>query len=456
MRFPTSALVIAVVAVSLTACGGGAGKGAGGKDQPGHGTSASPLTRIAVPAGYDRTKGWEQALTWMPEEVRSVPVAASQGSDGVAYLDSSEDGYVPVVRDVGTGGIRWRGKPWQPPASVDDPSAGNGDAVEIPGVVVVRQGGRDYVVAWAHGTVGKDDLNKGKEIVEVLIYPADAKGDPVAPARTVRVPVKDVDDHRADLKVRDGGAGLLITWDGDDFAAVVDMVSGKVGRYDDPGEVEVGCEYTGCVEGNFVAASAYGPVISNSNGGFGVEGRWYSRDVAPAGAATEVTSGVNGHVVTGAAGDVIATWTAQDDGADLWAVHDAATGKVRAQVACADEKLLNDDRTPVRLSPSGRYLVYDVVAFDLKTGKGRCFAESEDREAVRLVTVGDDGIAYGMTGESAFDDEAGTPVSVSLTSGSAKALTKGLEIPVAVYGDRGLFVAEESGNTRRIVVYART
>ncbi|MFE2427383.1 hypothetical protein ACFXJ5_11600 [Streptomyces sp. NPDC059373] len=47
------------------------------------------------------------------------------------------------------------------------------------------------------------------------------------------------------------------------------------------------------------------------------------------------------------------------------------------------------------------------------------------------------------------------PVPVSLTSGSAKALTKGLEIPVAVFDDRGLFVTEEAGNTRRIVVYSR-
>jgi hypothetical protein len=31
----------------------------------------------------------------------------------------------------------------------------------------------------------------------------------------------------------------------------------------------------------------------------------------------------------------------------------------------------------------------------------------------------------------------------------------GLEIPVAIFDGRGLFVTQEAGNTRRIVVYAR-
>jgi hypothetical protein len=103
----------AMAAVSPAACGGGSGGGKNGSDPSGlsgNGASASPLTKLSVPPGYDRSKGWEQALTWMTEVAPALPVAASFGSDAVAYLNASEDGYVAEVRDIRTGKVRWSGK----------------------------------------------------------------------------------------------------------------------------------------------------------------------------------------------------------------------------------------------------------------------------------------------------------------------------------------------------------
>ena len=454
------AAMAAVAAVALAACGGGSGgggKGAGHKEPAASGTPAAPLTKLAVPSGFDVSKGWEQVLAWMPDNARTTPVADAPRSEAVAYLDSSEDGYVPTLRDVRTGKVRWRGQPWQPPDAVEDVV---GDGVDIPDVVVATQGGHDYVVAWAHGTTGKDGLEKGHEVVEAVVYPAEAHGGLVAPARkfTVMLPDDGIGAH-GDVTVRDGGgAGLLVTWNKDAQGAAVDLATGRVRLLSDASKTKTGCVDTCIPDSAYAAVATAGAVIARGEGGFGVDDRWYSRDVRPSGVPATHDGAQNGKVEGSAAGDLVAQWSPHADGPDgdpVWAVHDAATGKVRAAVACATSTPGQD--AGARLSPDGHYLVFDTMAFDLTTGKGRCFAESGARQAVHFVSVGDDGTAYGTTGRQQAD--GGTPVVVSLTTGFAVPLTKGLELPVAVYGDRGVFATADvagAAGARRIVVYART
>lgn len=448
------AAAAALAAMALTACSGGDG-GGGGKPTSGHpaqpqgGKPSAPLTKLAVPNGFDVSKGWEQTLAWMPEDARTTPVADAPRSEAVAYLDASEDGYVPTLRDVRTGAVRWRGAPWQPPEAIEDPA---GKGVEIPDVVVAGQGGREYVVAWAHGKSGGDGFTKGREVVEAVVYPADAHGSAVEPTRKVTLLLSDSGTApRSDVEVRDGGgAGLLVTWDKGAQGASVDLVSGHVRSLPSTGKTKTGCVDT-CMPGSaYAAVTTAGAVIANDSGGFGIDGGWYSRDVRPSGVPATHDFAQNGTVEGGTGGELVARWhpvAKGSDGDPVWAVHDAATGKVRATVSCGTA--IPDEDAGARLSPDGRYLVFDTVAFDLATGKGRCFAETPTHHAVRFVSVAADGTAYGTTPD-------GTPVLVSLPTGSAVPQPHGLQLPLTLYPDRAIFATADPSGPRHLIIYTRT
>ncbi|GGQ06748.1 hypothetical protein ACFFKE_21240 [Streptomyces mutabilis] len=50
---------------------------------------------LPVPSAYDPKPGWQHTLGWMPEDYSAQPlVAVGTRTDTVAYVDTTEDGYV--------------------------------------------------------------------------------------------------------------------------------------------------------------------------------------------------------------------------------------------------------------------------------------------------------------------------------------------------------------------------
>ncbi|MGI5470467.1 hypothetical protein [Streptomyces sp. CA-132043] len=467
MRSAKALLSVVLAGAFLAGCGSGSStpaKGAGkeGKRESG-GATAEPLTEITAPSGYKSREGWQQRLTWLPEGAKTVPVAASAQSDRVAYLTViDETGYAVQVRNASTGTVEWTGKPWSPPtplSEVTEASSFQSDEPELPGVTTVHQQGRDYVVAWAHGVRGRDELNSGKEVVELQIFPVHASGKSVAPAHRVSVPLKNEDDSTPlvnadpdDLQVRDGGAGLVVTWDGySTFGASVDMETGKVTSYGNGSKLGVECEVEGCTA-RVAAITADGPVAAGEmDGGFEVPGHWSSQDVIPDGASKgplRKSGDRNGAIVGTAGTRLVAEWSpegedTQDD--RIWSVHDTANGRIQASTACAATNvsaLDTEDEPRVVASPSGRYVAYGPVLFDTRDRKGTCLAGDESRKGVLISAVGDDGIAYAGV---PFADTEGTVAEVRAADGTVKALPIGTELPLRVLKGSGLFVTRNNG-----------
>ncbi|WP_344630901.1 hypothetical protein [Streptomyces glaucosporus] len=97
------------------------------------------------------------------------------------------------------------------------------------------------------------------------------------------------------------------------------------------------------------------------------------------------------------------------------AVHDLKTGKLEVSTPCR----VDEPEAPV-LSPDSRYAVAGPLDFDLERKKAYCFAETEERKGIRLLSVGDDGTAYGLTGGDRTTDLA--YVTVPLDTGETEAL----------------------------------
>ncbi|MEU6116074.1 hypothetical protein ABZ840_16290 [Streptomyces sp. NPDC047117] len=463
MRNAKALWCLVLAGAFITGCtdtGSVAGKAAG-KKKPSS-PSAAPMVEISAPSGYRSTEGWQQKLTWLPENSHNVPVAASAETGKVAYLTAvDEAGYAVQVRDATTGAIEWTGKPWAPPISLyEDPDSSRYQAgePELPGVTTVHQGGRDYVVAWAHGVRGKDELTSGKEVVELEIFPVDASGKNVAPTHRVSVPLKDHDGSTSvgadpeDLRVQDGGAGLVLTWRGySAFSASVDMASGKVTDYGNGSKLGTECG-TGTCPAWVAATTAGGPVaVSEMNGGFGVPKRWNSQDVTPDGAATghlRSNNHLNGDVIGTVGTHLVASWTpkGEEQGADrVWSVHDSANGRVQASTTCSsgDVGALGGKDGPRSVaSPDGRYVAYGSVVFDLREHKGVCLAGDSQRKGILVSAVRDDGTAYGTVPAA---DTEGTVAQVRVADGTAKALPIGTEIPLQPMKNSGLFVTPNNG-----------
>ncbi|MFE4424174.1 hypothetical protein [Streptomyces sp. NPDC056817] len=76
-------------------------------------------------------------------------------------------------------------------------------------MTAVEQDGREYIVAYAHGLRGKDDLHKGTEVVRLAVYPADATGASVKPLRQIDVPVR---ADPGEVQVGATGGRILVGW----------------------------------------------------------------------------------------------------------------------------------------------------------------------------------------------------------------------------------------------------
>ncbi|MFI1204814.1 hypothetical protein ACH4VR_36200 [Streptomyces sp. NPDC020883] len=430
----------------------------GAEDSRGGSASVAPLT---LPAGYDGSRGWDTVLNWVPSKVSTLPVTV--GGSGVGVLQAASGGYLAQYKDASSGTVRWTAKPWNPPPTVADASEDDG-AADIPGVVSVRQQGREYLVAWAHGMAGKDDLHEGREVVQLEVYAADAKGSGVAPVREVSVPV---DVGTGSLHVDGGDGGVLVSWGGQGLygtsAAVADVVSGKITSYRDVDGLLPECgRNVGCSGSTIVAADTGGPLVSMGGGGFGVPGRWVSTSVTPAGveARTGFLQTPNGKAqgVTGT--HVLAAWQTGDsgDGIPVWAVHALNSGQVQATQRCgAKEAASSTGRMyPVVSSPNGRYLAAGPIAFDMSTKRGVCLQGDGDRKTVNLASIDDDGVAYGAVEEPiSTSQETGVVAQVDLKSGHTTVLKAGTDVPVLHVGSNGVIVRRDKAGHLEISVRPR-
>jgi hypothetical protein len=442
MTVAATALAGALLAGCGSGDGGGAGTGPGHKGDSGVSANAAPV-KLDVPSAYDGGKGWDQEIDWVAQDARADDDPVVTDGTTVAYIIRSGDGYAVQTRNGATGEVRWTSASYRAPViSTDDTRA-----VQAPRLTTIRQGGRTYIAAWAIGEQPGDALTKDKQVTQVNIYAADASGNSVTPLHSVSVPI---DAYRGEAHVRDGGEGLLITWGGiAPDSAVVDMPTGKVKQYDDAGALFPNC--SNCTNDSVVAATTKGPVVSGPSGGLDVPGGWSGKDNAPKG-----TSDGSGTLAGVQDGMFVAYWYSADgDAAAVWSAHDLQSGRLLASTAC-DNGTRYNEYTPVA-SPNGTYLAFGSVVFDVKTGKALCLAGDGSRRAIEIVSLADDGTAYGVTGaEDVLNKSAEVStmpaVEVNVHTGSAKALLGGTMAPVATLDGGAVFTQRENGAGLRLSV----
>ncbi|MFJ1567704.1 hypothetical protein [Streptomyces erythrochromogenes] len=435
-------LVAALAGTLLAGCGWGDGESPAPAqdDAKASGTPAPSAQGITVqltaPPAYAADQGWQQSLNWMPKKYSSKPpVAVGARTDVVAYVTVSEDGYITQARQASTGRILFTGKPWQPPTSMSE--AGkygyDGDSVELPSVSTAFQDGREYVVTWAHGILGEDALNKGKEVVRLTVYPADANGDAVAPLREIDVPVQTLGPNGANdednLRVEDYGTGLQVHWSGSARGAVaVDLATGTIDACGDScakgaaGEVKTG-------KGWLVRDTMFGSFL--------VPGAWTAFDAIPPGASAKKGEvSMDGVYRSTTRGRVFSSWHTPADKilSPLTAVHDATTGQLETSMPCEMK------HSGAVASPNGRFIADGTAAFDLQRRQGTCLSANEQRkQGVFVKSVTDAGTAYGTVGNG-LGDTSTAEVDLAGGTGTPKLLPPGTVVPTWALKDTGVFL----------------
>ncbi|MFK0180533.1 hypothetical protein ACIQVR_31690 [Streptomyces xanthochromogenes] len=470
MRARTAWAGAALLAV-LTGCSGagsdsGSSKpgGLGAQDRP------EPLAQLAVPSVFSSTKGWDQKLAWVPGSVTTLPVTTVPGTETVAVMQVASNGYTLTARSGSSGNVAWRSAPWNPPTPVAGAEGGSdsGEAAEIPDLMGIEQDGQRYVVAYAHGMRGKDDLHEGVEVVRLALYPADASGTAVKPVREIDVPVS---ADPGEIRVQSTGGRLLVAW-GEKGAfprssAAVDISTGKTSTYKDANVLLSQCQQAvACNSSRVMAATPEGPLVAMGGGGFGIPDRWFSDSIRPhqVDATTGILSSWNGTIYAAAPGYFLAGWnpggTYGHDVTAVWSVHDLRTGALTAQANCAYE--LPDKNSPIRdfpviTSPNGRYLAAGPLAFDLKTKRGICLQGDGNRKTINLASIRDDGTAFGGVSDTAIgSDTESVPAQLNLqtATGDPKVLGLGTEVPYLTTPDgSGLFITRDAN--RDLVVSLR-
>jgi hypothetical protein len=460
-----------LVAALVAGCGGsGGGKDDDGADSGNKGGGprfgAEKAVSLSVPPAYRGDKGWDETLNWVPGSVHTLPVAAARETGVVALLHVASNGYTLKVHAADSGEVRWTSGTWQPPTPVEGAEGSEyGEAAEIPDVTTVVQDGEEYVVAYAHGMKGKDELHNGTEVVQLAVYEAGATGDFVKPLRVIDVPVS---AGPGEVRVS-GDGGRLMVGTGDDpaypdQAVSVDVLTGKVAEYEDVDALLPQCaEQQFCDNSRVVSVSPEGPLVDMDGGGFGVPGGWFSNAVHPGGAPAKagLFEQWNGTVYGVGDGLVLAGWTMPgkdglSEGDPMWSVHDITTGTLRASMTCdldLPTGLFAKREYPVVTSADGRYLAAGPVAFDLKEKRGVCLATDGDRKTIALASIRDDGTAYGVVDSNAGTDGSPLIAQIDLTTsaGRAEVLDAGVEAPL--YADlkgQGLFLGRDENENVRV------
>ncbi|MFI2415721.1 hypothetical protein [Streptomyces sp. NPDC018947] len=196
-------IAAAVVATGmLAACGGATGDdGKAGSGGPDGSSPSAEKSLVKAPEGFDTSKGWQQAVSWVSEDAESMPVGAAPEAGVVAFLQKQGEDYVVEARDASTGAPRWSSKAWRPPVLPENVAP---DEAYLPRLLVVNEGDREYVAVWAYAPHFKD-----KDTVSLVRYPADSSGKGIAPAHARSLPI----EADGPAKVVDGGSGLLVSWE---------------------------------------------------------------------------------------------------------------------------------------------------------------------------------------------------------------------------------------------------
>ncbi|GAA3489763.1 hypothetical protein [Streptomyces cremeus] len=392
--------------------GGDGARKAGGTASAGpRGTAPAAPPRLAVPAAYDTGRGWR--ITGGSDQY-----AIAQEPALVAHVErSGAENFLVRAYDARTGRQAWAGRPWRPLSG----------SAHFPRLLSLQDGDDRFFVTWSYGKVsGPDALSTGDSVVALDVY--DARD---GAQRHVDLPWQGVPVVSAT------GPDVLVT-DGAATATTVDPRTGRASALT-PGDLAPpkGCK--NCRSKTEVRGlTAKGLLVSGSTE-FWVRGGWYSAEVAPR--DTAPASGVPTSLT--ASGRVLAKWQKKErDGWERWAVHDAATGKVLATADCRRPAIEPGAHPQAVTSPSGDYLVAGNLAFDLRqpapkgARTGHCLQEREGVKPVTLVSVTDDGTAYGTTGASAA---GGTPVQLPLATATPAALPDTTLLPLAEVANIALF-----------------
>ncbi|MFF3337624.1 hypothetical protein [Streptomyces flavidovirens] len=425
-------VIVLALLLLLATCGGGGDNNAdsdagAGKERKSSRSSAparksaaaGPATRLAVPSAYTNERGWQ--VTGVSPD---YAVAASAGRVGYLERVSATRFRLRTV-DATSGKTRWAGDPWQP---LSDPE-------HFPRLLAVAKDGREFFVTWSYGKVGEDALSAADMIVALDVYDVES-----GTQQRVELPWADVPS------VNGAGPGILVS-DGGADSAVVDPATGLVTRV-----AAADLRYPkGCgecrVETQVRAVTEKGVLVSGRRE-FWVRGGWHSRKTAPAG--TEPASGVPTSVVDGR---IVARWKKKrgTEGAadyDVWAVHDATTGKVLAKAECRKPAIEPGTYPRAAVAPEGRYVVAGSLGFDLETGAGHCFEEADGTKPLSLTVATDTGIAYGTTATH-------TPVEADLTTSRPTALPANVHVPAVEVAGTALFPWTDRKDRPHLIAYAR-
>ncbi|MBT2510994.1 hypothetical protein J7I98_35285 [Streptomyces sp. ISL-98] len=409
-------LVLALLLL-LATCGGTSG----GKKKPGPTKppkkSAATLTRVPVPSAYTGDRGWE-VVGASPE------YAVARVADAVGYLERvSATRFRLRAVDAATGRTRWMGDAWRP---LSDPTY-------FPHVLAVTKDGREFFATWSYGKIGEDALTAADMIVALDVYDVES-----GTQQRIEIPWAD------DPTVNGTGPGILIS-DGGADSAVVDPVTGRVTKAA-PKDLRYPAGCRACrVQTEVRSVTGKGLLVSGRRE-FWVRGGWHSRKTAPAGA--DAASGVP-TAVTG--GHVLAKWQKKKDrDHDIWAVHDAETGKTLATAECRKPAIEPGKYPAAALSPEGRYLVAGSLGFDLESKTGHCFEDSDGAKpmSLSLETVTDAGVAYGTTATR-------TPVEADLATREPTALPANIQLPATELSSTALFRWTDRKDRDHLIAYAR-
>ncbi|WP_206309308.1 hypothetical protein [Streptomyces sp. A0642] len=418
-------LVLALLLL-LATCGGG-GKDAAPPAKPKK--STGPATQLTVPPAYTTRRGWELVDT-------SPDYALSRTTGRLGYLVRTAEGeYRLRTIDSETGRAGWSGDAWRPPA-----------AAHFPKLLTVTADGREYFVTWSYGKVGEDAPAPADRIVSLDVYTVEDGG-----RQRVEVPWATAPTVTAT------GPGIVIG-DGGTTSAVVDPATGRITRVPAKAlKYPKGC--ASCKQLTEVRGLTSKGLLVSGAREFWVQGGWFSRNVAPAGA--DPRSGVPTSVSPGV---LLAKWQLAKGSKraathDLWTVHDTETGKALVSVQCHKPAIAPGQYPQAVVSPSGGYLVAGNLAFDLEAGKGFCFEDTEGSRTLALASVTDSGTAYGATRvRNAADALAGGgfPVEADVSTGSTEMLAPNVRMPGAEGAEGiGLFRWSDDKDRLHLIGYPR-
>ncbi|MFJ9028609.1 hypothetical protein ACIRQP_08795 [Streptomyces sp. NPDC102274] len=391
---------------------------------------ADRAPRLSVPDGYDAAHGW-QIVDGSPD------FAIAQDANRVAYLErAGADRFRLRTLDPETGERGWDGEPWRPLFSPD----------RFPRLLSVTKDDQEYFVTWSYGKINADELRPADSIISLDIYNANDGS-----RQRVETPWADAP------KVSAAGPAILIS-DGKATSAVIDPATAEVVKVP-PGSLGYP---KGCKECRKLTevrgVTAKGLLVSGAKE-FWVRGGWFSRQGAPK--DTDAASGVPASM---ASGYILAKWQKKKGAKDartheVWAVHDAATGKAVAQVRCRKPAITPADDPRLVASPDGRFLIAGRLAFDLDAKKAYCFEEADGTQPLTLTTVSDDGTAYGAVSARNTADAlagGGNPVKVELTTATPEALETNVRLPSAeASGGVGFFRWTDSQDRPHLIGYPR-